>query len=184
MALITTPGADNADSFFTIEEADAYFSGRGVTAWIGTIDAKESAARRGSSYISTQYKWRGLAATPTQALAWPRVDGYRTRYRSFTYYMLDPEGFEIPDTVIPQAVKTAAMEAALLALTGVTLEPRLERGGAIKSIGKSVGPLRKDITYMDGAPIMDRYIAIEGLLRGFVTAMPGSSSGNVKLVRG
>jgi hypothetical protein len=75
------------------------------------------------------------------------------------------------------------MEAALLSLSGTVLEPLLVRGGQVKSIGKSVGPLRKDITYTDGAPAIDRYTVIEGLLRGLVTSTPGSSSGNTTLVR-
>lgn len=164
------------DSYFSVAEADDYFSSRGVTAWTGTENAKETASRRGTSYLDNQYRgrWIGIRSEQDQKLAWPR-------YSDETLY--DSDGYEIADDAIPEQIKTAAMEAALLALTGVTLEPRLERGGMIKSIGKGVGPLRKDIVYMDGAPVTDRYTAIEGLLRGFVDSMPGSFSGNIRLVR-
>lgn len=179
------------DSYFSVTEADDYFSSRGVTAWTGDMSAKEAACRRGTSYLDNQYRdrWKGYRSEQNQALAWPRVgNGGDSRWRypgqSFAVYgIIDEDGFEIPTNEIPKQVKTAAMEAALLALTGVTLEPRLERGGQIKSIGKGVGPLRKDIVYMDGAPVTDRYLAIEGLLRGLITSSPGSSSGNVKLAR-
>lgn len=187
MTLIATPGDAAADSYFTLVEATAYFTARGVTAWAAAASdtVREQMARKGTSYLDNAYRdrWIGMAAAQTQSLLWPRVDGYRDIYRSLTYPLQGPEGFPIEKTDIPVQVKTAAMEAALLALSGVTLEPQLVRGGQIKSIGKSVGPLRKDIVYTDGASVVDRYLAIEGLLRGLVTSMPGSSSGNVKLVR-
>jgi hypothetical protein len=185
MSLNSTVGDAAAESYFAIAEADTYFSNRGVTTWTGATAVKEAAARRATAYLDNQYRgrWKGITVTQTQALAWPRAEGYRDIYRQFTYPLQDPEGFAILSTVVPQQVKTAAMEAALLALTGSTLEPTLARGGQIKSIGKSVGPLRKDITYTDGASVVDRYLVIEGLLRGLVTSTPGSSSGNTKLVR-
>lgn len=181
MALITTPGAADADSYFSLAEATAYFTARGITAWTGTDAVKENAARRGTTYLDNQYRgrWVGVRSFEAQLLAWPRRDGTR----GWGYPLLDLDGFDIPADSVPQQIKNAAMEAALLALTGVDMEPRLERGGMIKSIGKSVGPLRKDITYMDGAPSVDRFLAIEGLLRGLVNSMPGSTSGNVRLVR-
>lgn len=191
MALVTTPGAADADSYFTLVEATAYFEGRGITAWTGSDTVKENAARRGTTYLDNQYRgrWKGYRTEQAQALAWPRIgSGGDQRFRfpgqSFAVYgIIDEDGFEIPTDTVPQQIKTAAMEAALLALSGVDMEPRLQRGGAIKSIGKGVGPLRKDITYMDGAPVVDRFLAIEGLLRGLVNSTPGAMSGTVKLVR-
>lgn len=190
MALITTPGAADADSYFSLAEATAYFTARGITAWTGTDAVKENAARRGTAYLDNQYRgrWKGYRTEQLQALAWPRVGSYRENGVRIgdslsVAGIVDLDGFEIPTNVVPQQIKNAAMESALLALTGVDMEPRLERGGMIKSIGKSVGPLRKDITYMDGAPAVDRFLAIEGLLRGLVNSMPGSTSGNVSLVR-
>lgn len=185
MALVTTPGAANADSYVTLVEAAAYFTARGIATWTGSDTVKENALRLGTSYLDNAYRgrWIGLTATATQSLAWPRVDGSRSLSSGCTYPLTDENGWEIAIDVVPQQIKTATLEAALLAMSGVTLEPTLVRGGAIKSIGKSVGPLRKDITYMDGAPVIDRYLAIEGLLRGLVNSTPGSSSGNVRLVR-
>lgn len=181
MTLVITPGAADADSYFTLDEANAYFTARGVATWTGTDTVKENAARRGTTYLDNQYRgrWVGVRSVEAQVLGWPRRDGVR----GWGYPLLDLDGFDIAVDAIPQQIKTAAMEAALLMLTGVNMEPRLERGGQIKSIGKSVGPLRKDITYMDGAPAVDRFTAIEGLLRGLVTSVPGATSGNVKLVR-
>jgi hypothetical protein len=187
MTLVTTPGSASADSYATVAEANTHFIARGITTWTGTDTVKENALRRATTYLDNQYRGRfvGIAATQTQALAWPRTDGNRDPWHlSFTYPLVDINGFQIAIDAVPTQIKNACIEVALLALTGVSLEPTLTRGGAIKSIGKSVGPLRKDITYVDGAPVVDRYLVIEGLLRGLVTSTPGASSGNVKLVRG
>ena len=190
MSLNSTPGDAAADSYFTIEEADAYFTARGVTTWTGDNTTKEAAARRGTSYLDNQYRnrWKGYRTKELQALAWPRVGSY-ARYgvrigdSLSVVGIVDDDGFEIPADTVPKQVKTAAMEAALLALNGETLEPKLERGGQIKSISKGVGPLQKSVVYADGAPAVDRYTVIEGLLRGLVTSSPGASAGNVRLVR-
>lgn len=191
MALVTTAGATNADSYFSLAEATAYFDARGVTAWTGTDTVKEQAARKGTAYLDNAYRnrWKGYRTEQAQALAWPRVGpGGDSRFRLpvgstfFVYGIVDEDGFEIPTNVVPEQVKRAAMEAALLSLS-VTLEPTLERGGQIKSKTETVGPISESTTWMDGAPAVDRYSSIEGLLRGLVTSTPGASAGNVRLVR-
>jgi len=189
MSLNTTPGDPAADSYTSVAEADAYFSARGEATWTGTTTAKENALRRGTTYLDNAYrtKYVGITALQTQALGWPRVDGTRgplTVFPGYTIPLYDINGFPIDTTTVPKQVKNAAAEAALLALTGVVLEPRLVRGGQIKSTRSKVDVLETETVYMDGAPSVDRYTIIEGLLRGLVTGNPGSSSGNVVLVRG
>lgn len=181
MTLTVTAGSSSADSYASLEEADAYFLARGISTWTGTDAVKENALRRATAYLDNQYRgrWVGVRYSETQSLAWPRMDGNR----GWGYPLLDLDGFDISYSTVPTQIKNATIEAALLVITGVTIEPTLERGGQIKSIGKSVGSLRKDITYMDGAPVVDRYIAVEGILRGLVKSNPGGSSGNVRLVR-
>lgn len=192
MALDSTAGSATADSYFSLAEATTYFTARGVTAWTGTDAVKEAAARKGTAYLDNAYRalWKGYRTEQAQALAWPRVgNGGESRFRfaadqSFAVYgLIDLDGFEIPTNIVPEQVKRAAMEAALLSLGGTALEPTLERGGQIKSIDKAVGPLRKAVVYMDGAPAVNRYTVIDGLLRGLVTSAPGATSGNVRLVR-
>jgi len=185
MALTTTPGSATADSYASLAEATTYFTARGVTAWTGTDAVKEAALRVATAYLDNQYrgKWVGIRYEEAQALAWPRVNGYRGYAGGMIEPLYDLDDFEIPYDAIPVQIRNATLEAALLHIAGVTLEPTLARGGAIKSIGKSVGPLRKDIVYVDGASVFDRYTAIEGLLRGLVTGTPGATVGNVRLVR-
>lgn len=186
MSLDSTAGGAAAESYFSVAEADLYFANRGVTAWTGAATAaKEQAARLGTQYLENtcRGRWVGLTATQAQALAWPRVDGSRgSQGRSFgygwTFPLYDINGWQIDNTTVPAQVKYAAMEAAALAIAGTKLEPTLERGGQIKSISKSVGPLSKAIVYMDGASARDVYTAIDGYLRGLVQAR-----NNVQLVR-
>lgn len=181
MALTTTAGAANADSYASLTEATTYFTARGVSAWTGTDAVKEQALRKATTYLDNQYRdrWVGRRANETQSLAWPRIDGTR----GYGYPLRDLDGFDIASDAVPVQVKNATLEAALLVIAGETLEPRLERGGAIKSISKGVGPLNKAVTYADGASVVDRYTVIEGLLRGIAKSAPGASSGTVELVR-
>lgn len=185
MTLVTTPGASNADSYASLAEADAYFLARGVTAWTGADAAKEAALRRATSYLDNQYRdrWIGVRTAQAQALAWPRVDGGRGRYRGFTQYLTDADGFDIASDAVPVQVKQAAMEAALLILGGASLEPTLTRGGAIASYRSRVDVIEEETTYSPAAPAVDRYLAIEGLLSGLVTSQPGASGSVVRLVR-
>lgn len=185
MTLVTAPGDPAADSYAALADATAYFTGRGEASWTGTDAAKENALRRGTTYLENQYRqrWVGLRATQAQSLAWPRLDGERGYYRGYTQLLLDLDGFPIAQTVVPLQVQQAAMEAALLALTGVSMEPRLVRGNAIKSTRKKVDVLETEIVYQDGAPSTDRFLVIEGLLRGLVTSTPGAQSGNTTMVR-
>lgn len=185
MALTTTAGAVDADSYASLADATAYFTARGITAWTGTDTVKENALRRATTYLDNQYRerWVGVRTNETQALAWPRLDGSRNVNGGYTQPLYDSDGFQIASDAVPRQVKTACLEAALLAVAGVTLEPRLERGGDIKSISKGVGPLQKSVTYADGASVLDRLTVVEGLLRGLVKSTPGASAGSIKLVR-
>lgn len=190
MTLISTPGDPAADSYFALTDASAYFTGRGIAAWTGSGATLEAAARLGTTYLENQYRgrWVGLTTTQTQALSWPRIDGGRGRIGhsygyGFTYPLYDINGWPIPIDAVPLQVQRAAMEAALLALTATVLEPALDRGGQVKSQSDTVGPLRSETVWMDGAPTVTQYTVIQGLLRGLVNSTPGASSGNVQVVR-
>jgi hypothetical protein len=185
MALNSTAGDPAADSYFSLADALTYFTSRGIATWTGSDAVLENAARRGTMYLDNQYRtrWVGIASTSTQALSWPRSDGYRTLLRAFTYPLLSVEGFQILMTDVPVQVQRAAMEAALLSLTGTVLEPNLVRGGAVKSLKDVVGPISEETVWQDWASAIDRYTVIEGILRGLVNSTPGATSGTVQLVR-
>lgn len=177
MALVTTAGSASADSYASLADATTYFTARGITTWTGSDTVKENALRRATTYLDNQYRdrWVGVRVAETQALAWPRADGYR----AWTTPLLDSDGFDIATTTVPTRVRDACMEAALVYLVGTDMEPSLARGGMIAS--ETVGPI--SVSYMNGASAVDRYTIIEGLLRGLVKSTPGSASGNVRLER-
>lgn len=185
MSLNSTSGDPAADSYIALADAQAYFAARGVTTFTGATSDLENALRRGTSYLENQYRdrWVGITTAQTQSLAWPRVDGLRGYYRGYTQLLLDLNGWPIPQTTVPLQIQNAAAEAALLIFTGTVMEPNLVRGNAIKSTSIQVDVIKQDIVYQDGAPSVDRYLVIEGLLRGLVTSFPGSSGGTVQLVR-
>lgn len=190
MTLNTTPGDPNADSYASLDDASTYFTNLGIATWAsqdGVLMTQEEALRRAASYLDTQYnmRWRGLKSNETQALAWPRGDAMRELWRvSWLLPLLDQDGFPIDTQSIPMPVKYAQMEAALLILCGTDLQPTLIRGGLVQSQISQVGPLRKETVWSPGAPGMDRYLKIEGLLRGLTTSSPGAPDGIVTIVRG
>lgn len=121
MPLIATPGASNANSYETVNEAQAYFDTRlPVAEWtaassglketlliMGTrvLDSMAIPHRRmyrdsRSTYYITSRAWTGAPATSTQALAWPRTG------------MFDALGRAIDPSIIPQALKDALSELA------------------------------------------------------------------------
>jgi hypothetical protein len=105
MALVSTPGAANANTYATLAEADAYMEARLYTeAWDDATDStKEKAlkmAARQLDLLKPGYTWTGAAVDETQALAWPRSA------------MLNRNGFAIATTAIPVDLKYAQIEFA------------------------------------------------------------------------
>lgn len=138
MALIVEDGAGRADaeSYVSVEDADAYHQKRGNAGWADEEAAKEAALRRATEYLDGAYRtrWLGQAATPTQALAWPRA------------FARVGQGYLHSDAV-PVAVVRACCEAALRELQSPgSLAPDLYPGERV--VSETVGPLSVD--YADG----------------------------------
>lgn len=116
VTIVATPGVANANSYVTVEEADAYFKARLplTPPWEDADDKTAALAmaarvlnavaiprrRRVDDYYIVGRAWTGLPATTTQALAWPRIG------------MFDANGNAIPVDAIPQALKDAQAELA------------------------------------------------------------------------
>lgn len=149
MTLIVEDGSGRADAnaYVSVAEADAYFALRNNAAWAAAAAAdKEAAIVRATDYLDAGYAFRGVRASQTQALAWPRLAAE------------DDAGRAIAG--VPEAVRRACIELALRALDGELL-PDAPRGGRVKS--ESLGPL--SVTYADGAPAGTARAAIDRLLR-------------------
>jgi hypothetical protein len=188
MSLNSNPGDPAADSYIALADANTYFANRNITAWSGTDTAKEGALRVATSALDNLYRtrWIGIRSYQDQSLGWPRIDGARGPMLfnpGFLINLYDIDGFQIPFDSVPLQVQHATCEAAVLVLQGVPLEPRLIRGGMIKSQANKVDVIEQTTVWQDGAPAQDRFIIIEGLLRSLVKSTPGAPSGNNQVLR-
>lgn len=166
MALIVEDGTGKSDanSYTSLDDANAYHLLRGHTAWTGTDEAKEAAIVRATSYIDGEYgsRWPGYRASSGQALDWPRDEAY------------DRDGYLQDD--VPTAVKVATIEAALIELSAAgTLTEAQERGGAV--VREKVGPIETE--YSDVAPAQTSYPSIKNALSRLIRF-----GGSVKARRG
>ncbi|MBP8812322.1 MAG: hypothetical protein KBE25_00645 [Laribacter sp.] len=136
MALNTTPGTIDADSYVTLAEADAYHAKRGEAAWAAAADtAREAALIKATAYLDASYRFDGDPLSDTQALAWPRTVA----------------------ADIPQRVKDAQCELAIRALSA-DLMP--DSDGRVVT-AKSIGPIKTEFAQVGGA----RFPLVDALLR-------------------
>ncbi len=87
MALTVEDGAGlaNAEAYVSVSDAGTYHTAMGNTGWTGTDAVKEVALRRATQYIDSHYRFRGVALTSTQALAFPRDLGLTWPIRSLSH---------------------------------------------------------------------------------------------------
>jgi len=169
MALITTIGGPDSNSYGTLAEADAYFAARVQNNWDGSDSHKEMALIRAAQYLDNSYRgrWKGQRVFLEQALAWPRA------------WITDSDGYDVSSAAIPRQIKYAQFEAAYLIANGTILETTIDR--AVKR--EQVGQL--SVEYMDGASAIAQYPQITGWLTDLVTGgtSVGGSFGNARVVR-
>jgi hypothetical protein len=171
MTLIVTPGADDAESYASIETINDYAVKRGASfpitgedapATAAAIVAAEAAARRATAWIDGEYgpMFIGTAASASQALEWPRTGAW---FR----------GEELPSDTIPRQIVEATCEAAIreLAEPG-SMSPDMDRGGRIKR-ERVEGAV--EVEYMDGAPAGTDRPLIDGKLSALLTTGNGAS---------
>jgi len=101
MALIATVGASDANSYVTLEEAEAYFENRLHAEDWETLLTKESALVTASSMLDWYVRWKGYRSSTTQSMQWPRTNAIRR------------DGSVIDTSIIPPEVKVAVYELAL-----------------------------------------------------------------------
>jgi hypothetical protein len=166
----TGTGLPNAESYASVEQADAYHAKRLNAIW-ASLDAptKEGLLIKATEYIVGQYRerWKGVRTNTTQALDWPRYN-----------VQLPDVGFGqvaayVPSNVVPAEVVSACCWLALQASSG-DLAPNLDR--TIKQ--DTVGPITT--IYSDGAPERPRYTAVDSMLAAYLCGSRNSG----RLVRG
>lgn len=128
MALTVEDGTQiaAAESYISAADATTYHTANGNSAWTGTDAVKEAALRRACRYLDGEYRqrWKGQKVYPlTQVLEWPRV-GVSVIDGPQQYYDVPPSFYDsaysgfLAITTIPQRLKDAQCELALLALAG------------------------------------------------------------------
>lgn len=106
MALISTIGAVDSNSYLSVAEADAYFENSlNAVAWTVDDEKKGQALVSATRLIDAKYKFKGVKTDQLQALAFPR----------YGVYNLD--GWSYDDNEIPRRLKNAIAELALSLLT-------------------------------------------------------------------
>lgn len=119
-------GLENSNSYVSVDFANDYFSARGISDWSGLEDeTKENVLVRATDYIDNVFHWYGQKKTKTQALRFPRIN------------LLDYEGTEIEG--IPNCLKQAVCEGALILSEGTELYQTSEKNGDITS--ETIGEL-------------------------------------------
>jgi len=159
MALTTTIGAVDADSYATLAEYQARAAAMGWTL-SGTDGGDEINLRRAAVVIDSTYTFRGDKATAEQALEWPRVDGIG--YGALAYY--DP--YPIRSDEIPAPVKAAQMEMAHLIQGGA--DPLATFDGAVKR--EKLDVIEVEYT---GGKARPRFTAVDRILRHYIIGGPG-----------
>jgi len=103
-ALITTPGAANANAYCDVAFADQYHANRppvGVTWASASTDQKNAAILWATILMDRLWHWNGYVVDTTQILLWPRQN------------MLEPNQLQfVPITEIPIQLKQATAEYA------------------------------------------------------------------------
>lgn len=152
-------GLPDANSYVSVAEADAYHADRGNNAWTGAEAVKQAALVRATDYIEQIYgeRWQGAPVSMSQALSWPR-GGVAN----------------VPADIVPVRLKQAVCQLALEAVSGIELNPTLDR--AIKK--EKIGPLETE--YMNNASSGEVRPAIDGLLRALLR---GGNGLNGRVVR-
>jgi hypothetical protein len=163
MALDTTIGGVDADSYGTLDAYEAYATDMGFTL-AATDAANEINLRKAAIYLDRKYSFIGLKQYQYQGLSWPRL----------VNDLVDDWPIN-PDT-IPLDIIHAQFEVAYILQGGLDPFATIETSQTSDML--KVGPITLDAeTLPTSTP---RIVAVEGLLRGYIVGGVGMAN----MVRG
>lgn len=131
-------GLVNSNSYVTLAEADTYFTDTGNAGWAGSDDFKNQNLINATTAMDATYGLRyisWLRDPVTQALLWPREQVW------------DRHSRRIVQQSVPQVLKNAQFEMALLAQNGVNLFPSGNKVDNVTAESVSVGDISQSFTY-------------------------------------
>jgi len=167
ITIIATAGAVDANSYLTLAEMETIIHQRphhdSWDALVGSsADDIKKAALIWATRILDTLNWKGIRASETQALRWPREGVY--------YY----DDLLLDETSIPEHLKVATSELAF----NLNADDRLSDSGTegFKSI--QVGSIKLDIDKLDRKILIPKYImnGISELLNGSNTSLNAAIS--------
>lgn len=172
-------GVEDANSYVTESEADAYHEDRGNTAWETTTAEKEPILVRASAAIDALYgdMFPGERTFGRdQGLEWPRADE-----NELDGLVTDRDGESIGDDEIPVEIKQAVFELALREVA--------TPGSAIPDVSRLKKRIKAgsvEIEYGDGQPFTTEFQIVDGILRRLIGGGPSSTSSSLsgEVVRG
>lgn len=169
LELIDTPGADDANTYCSVEDADAYHATRTFSDTWTDADGgdKKKALVQATRLLDQWFEWDGVVTTSAQALLWPRSA------------VIGPNGYLEDSEAIPVRIREAAAELARqLIAADRTADSDTETQGIKKVVAGSV---QVEFSGSGGAkPIPDAVM-------GFVSCYGrkrSASGGAVTLLRG
>ncbi len=161
MTLVVEDGTviDGADSYVTVDEANAYWFTRALAndqSWVDAESAdKEAALRQATAFLDDAYVWNGTVVDGGQDLQWPRAGIY------------DRNGYPLPTNEIPSRLKRAVFVLAKEALSGALIEVE-NRDATLKSKTVEVaGAIKESLSYADHTSTRKHYPEVDRLLAGF-----------------
>lgn len=172
MTIIATPGADDANSYATLIEADEYHATRlHNAAWTNADDTiKEASLIWAARTLDANFIWEGVKATDAQAMQWPR------------YNVADYNGYAIPSDEVPISVKWAQSELAFLLIEADRTLAADPDPDAVREVKMGPMTLKFDAERMQAAIASSVVVLVQGL--GKFTGAGTTSGGSVlKLVR-
>jgi hypothetical protein len=148
-------GLQDANSLVSVSYADEYFADRANAAWAKlTTEKKQASLLLATTYVVTQYSFKGQRLNPDQGVPFPRAG------------VMDPAG-RVPAGV-PACVKDVTCELAIRASTRALIQdPTVDEGGRpVKMKQMRAGPLHKTVEFAGPGELleMSRFPAVDAMM--------------------
>lgn len=151
MALVVEDGTKptGANTYASVETADAYLADRALTAWDDATTAeKETALVKAADYLNS-LSWRGRKVSQ-RVMSWPRCD------------VVDSDGYEVSSGVVPVEVVAACCYMAGEFIGGA--DPLAAQDRQLSSM--KVGSI--EMSWEQGSNPAPQYPALRSILRGLL----------------
>lgn len=166
MALLSTIGTSDAESYVTVAEYHDYIlKNYGIDITDGTLAKDEANLRRATSILDASWSWKGHPVKETQSREFPRDITQAINHRI------------VPNTTIPTAIKDAQCELAYAIKGGLDVTPKIE-GGTIRSESVGAGSARVSTTF-DEIYAMPKITVVETLIAPYHDGPSGVQSSEV-----